>query len=294
MIRELSKNEVNALHYELLMKDIVTAAERLPPFPDVAWKLTALIKKMAPLKEMEEVIGLDQALAAKILRLSQSAYYGRRYEVRSLKDAILLLGNKRLLQVIISACAFRYFERGGSRQDERELWEHSVASAIMSEIVSRRLSNGKILTLYTASLLHDIGKTILNVYARIYLNSSLRRLRAEGPFVKAERRALGIDHQELGGMIARNWKFPSELVAAIEHHHDPEKAGQYREIASIVYISNELASSAAAARDNTGQPAIDPDRDPVFKSFGITSQMAEDIKAELAGHMAGVKRMLAG
>lgn len=292
MIRELSRNEVSALHYELVMRDIVTAAEKLPPFPDVAWKLTAMIKQMAPVAEMERIIGLDQSLAATVLRLSRSAYYARRFDVRSLKDAILLLGNKRLLQVVISACALRYFEKGGSGQDERELWEHSVSSAILSEIISRHLSKGKILTLYTASLLHDIGKTILNVYAKIYLQSSLRRIRSEGRFVQVERMALGIDHQELGGIIARNWKFPAEIIAAIAHHHDPERAGPYWEIASIVYVANELSSPVAKTRGDSGKPAIDPEHDPVFKQLGITARMAEDIRAELAGHLAGVKRML--
>jgi len=97
MIRELSNNEVKALHYELVMKDIIAAAEKLPPFPDIAWKVTSLIKREAPMTDIEDVIKYDQVIAARILRLAQTAYYGRRSEIRSLKDAILLLGNKRLL-----------------------------------------------------------------------------------------------------------------------------------------------------------------------------------------------------
>lgn len=292
MIRELSKNEVSALHYELVMKDIVAAAEKLPPFPDVAWKLTSMIKEMASVSEMEKVISLDQALAAAILRLSRSSYYGRRSDVRSLKDAILLLGNKRLLQVVISGCALRYFEKSGPGAVERELWEHSVASAIISEIISRKLRKGRVLTLYTASLLHDIGKTILNVYAKIYMQSNLRRMRAEGRFIQVERMALGIDHQELGGIIARNWKFPPEIIAAIAHHHDPEISGPHWEIASIVYVSDKLADEAVKEKGASKQPSVDLDNDEVFKNLGITAQIAEEIMAEFAGHLAGVKNML--
>ena len=109
MIRELSEHEIDALHYELLVKDIVAAAEKLPPFPDIAWKIISLVKAMAPVKEIEELIRYDQAITAKILRLGNSVYYGRQYDIRSLKDAILLLGNKRLIQVVIAACATRYF-----------------------------------------------------------------------------------------------------------------------------------------------------------------------------------------
>ncbi len=291
MIRELSKNEVSALHYELVMKDIIAAAEKLPPFPDVAWKLTAMIKQMAPVSELEKIIGLDPALAATILRLSRSAYYGRRFDVRSLKDAILLLGNQRLLQVVISACALRYFEKGGAGPGERELWEHSVATAIISEIISRKFKKGRVLTLYTASLLHDIGKTILNVYAKIYMQSSIRRMRSEGRCIQVERMALGIDHQELGGIIARNWKFPPEIIAAIAHHHDPE-SGPFWEIASVVYAADKLADEAVKEKGQTRENPLDPDKDMVFKNLGITSKIAEEIKTEFAGHLAGVKKML--
>lgn len=294
MIRELSNNEVNALHYELLMRDIISAAEKLPPFPDVAWKITSLIRKMAPPKELESVIRLDQALSARIIRLSQGVCFGRRYDVRSLQDAMLLLGNKRLLQVIISTCASRYFERVGCGQDERDMWEHSVATALMSEIVCRSLGHKKIITVYTAALLHDIGKTILSIYAKIYLHQNLHRIRGNGNCVKSEQRAMGIDHQELGGMIARNWKFPAELTAAIQHHHDPDNAGQYKDIASIVYVANELAELAVDTPESAHSPTIDPERDPVFRRMGISLKMAEEFLVLLTKNLHGVKRMLAG
>jgi putative nucleotidyltransferase with HDIG domain len=295
MIRELSNHEINALHYELLMKDIIAAAEKLPPFPDVAWKVMSLIKQMAPIKKIEEAVKFDQAITAKILSLGRSVYYGRRYEVHSLQDAILLLGNKRLVQILITTCASRYFDKRGTCQaDERELWEHSVASALMSEIVSRRFNQKKNLTIYTASLLHDVGKTVLNMYARIYLHSSLSQWRGEGGFVDGERRALGLDHQELGGIIARNWKFPPEITAAIENHHNPQKAGQYQDIASLVYVANELVTSFARKKDDPRLKGIDPNSDRIFRDLGITEMMIDGFQAELEKNMEDVIRMLVG
>lgn len=290
MTRELSSSEVNALHYELLVKDIVAAAEKLPPFPDVAWRVTSLIKRMAPIKEIQDVVKFDQAITARILRLSRSAYYGRRFEVNSLQDAILLLGNKRLIQVIIAACAVRYFTGGAGEQND--LWEHAVTAAIMSEIISRHLNQNKVLTAYTAALLHDIGKTVLDVYAKIYLHSSQRETAGTPAYVKAERRGLGIDHQELGGIVARSWKFPPEVVAAIEHHHDPEKAGQHHGIASIVYMANVLSSESLRRRDNPRRKGFDPEEDPVFKKFSVTRKIADDCISEMENNMEGVREAL--
>lgn len=291
MIRELSEHEIDALHYELLVKDIVAGAEKLPPFPDIAWKIISLVKSMAPVKEIEDIIKYDQAIAAKILRLGNSAYYGRRYDIRSINEAILLIGNKRLIQVVMAACAIRYFGSGRSK-DERELWEHSVTTALIAEIVARRITYNGILTLYTAALLHDIGNTILNLYSKIYLHSSLREMRGDSDIVRSERRALGIDHQELGGIIARNWKFPPDITAAIEHHHNPEKAGQFGEITTLVYVANLLAITFQKRNEDKRNKGIDPESDPVLKKLNITRKMIEDIKVELEVSMEGVRQAL--
>ncbi len=287
MIRELSEHEIDALHYDLLVKDIVAAAEKLPPFPDIAWKISHLVKTMAPVREIEELIKYDQAIAAKILKLGNSVYYGRQYDIRSLKDAILLLGNKRLIQVVVTACASRYFGSSSSR-DDRQLWEHSVNSALMSEIVARRLNYNGTLTLYIAALLHDIGNTVLSLYFRIYRRSSLRKPWGENDVIKADRRAVGIDHQELGGIIARNWNFPPDITAAIEHHHNPKKAGQYWEITSMVYIADLMAVSFQERNAKPPNKGIAPEADPILKQFSITRKMIDDFQAELGTGMRGV------
>ena len=291
MVRELSGHEIDALHYELLVKDITAAAERLPPFPDIAWKIVSLVKSMAPVREIEELITLDPTIAAKILRMGNSVYYGRQYGVRTVREAILLLGDKRLLQVVIAACATLYYGPGSS-PEERELWEHSVNTALLSEIIARRLQYGGLLGLYTAALLHDIGNTILNLYAKIYLHSSLREIRGENDLVKAERRALGIDHQELGAIISRNWKFPPDIVAAIEHHHNPEKAGKYETVTSMVYMADTLAPFFCEQNDKQSAKTMDPESDPVFKKFNITRKMIEDFQNELKIGMSDVAKAL--
>jgi putative nucleotidyltransferase with HDIG domain len=291
MIRELSGHEIDALHYELLVKDIVAAAEKLAPFPDIAWRLVSLVRSMAPIKEIEKLVGYDQAITAKVLRLANSAYYGRQYCVRSLRDAILLLGEKRLIQSVMAACAATYYVRGAS-QDERDLWEHSLTTALISEMVARRIGYNGVLTLYTAALLHDIGKTILDLYSKIYLQSSLHEIRGESNEVKAERRALGIDHQELGGIIAGKWNFPADIAAAIEHHHDPQKAAPHEEIASLVYLSDLLALSFAKKNEEQPGGGSELESDSILKRFKITRQMIDDFRNEVETGMAEIAAAL--
>lgn len=293
MIRELSDHEVNALHYELLLKDIVSTAEKLPPFPDIVWKVMPLIRNMAPIEEIEGVIKFDQVITARVLTLSQSAYYGRRSKITSIQDAILVLGGQKLVQVIMIACAARYFQGSvsGYNLNERELWEHSVATALVSEKLARRLRLKKALTIYTASLLHDIGKTVLDLYAKIYLHSSLSEITREGVrFVDMERKALGIGHEELGELIARRWQFPPEVVLAIGHHHHPDRSPTDKDIVTATYISNEIVN-ATGDTNGSGEPAR-LDEDPYFIRMGVDRAMVERLQDDLVTDMQEIKEFL--
>ncbi|MGC9196643.1 MAG: HDOD domain-containing protein [Syntrophobacteraceae bacterium] len=291
MVRQLSGNEIDALHYELLVKDITAAAERLPPFPDVAWKIVSLVKSMAPVREIEALIAYDPAISAKILRMANSVYYGRQYGVRTVREAILLLGDKRLIQVVIAACATLYYGPGNS-QDERDLWEHSINTALLSEIIARLTKQTSVLTLYTASLLHDIGKTVLNLYARIYLHTSIHKIAGDKDSIRGERQALGIDHEKLGGLIARKWKFPPEIVSAIEHHHNPEKAGPYENISSLVYLADNMANFFSEKTEEQHPKVFDAESDSVFKKYTITRKIVEDCRQELKTNLADIAKVL--
>ncbi len=291
MIREMSGYEVKALHYELLLKDILTAAEKLPPFPDVVWKVMSLIRKMAPLKQIEEVIKYDPIIAARVLRLSQSAYYSRRNKVASLRDAILVLGNQKLVQVVMAACTCQYFQNkvSGYDMDERELWRHSVATAFMGETLAKHLNSKQSLTIYTACLLHDIGKIVLDLYARMYLRIDLDQIRKAGAqFIEAERRALGIDHQELGKIIARRWQFPKEVAAGIQFHHTPERAESHREIAEHVYAANRIVN----AGNGDGVPFEELEQDPFLQSMGLTKETILEFQKLLSHSLEGVELYL--
>lgn len=292
MVRELNNQEVKALQYELLLKDILAAAEKLPPFPDVVWKVMSLIRKSAPPSQIEEAIKYDQAITAKVLRMSQSVYYGHRRRVASLQDAILNLGNNRLVQVVLTASASRYFEGpiAGYEAHERNLWEHSVATAVMGERIAARIKHRKGLTIFTACILHDIGKTVLDLYAQIYFHTTLYQLTHGGrEFIDAERKAMGIDHQELGEIIARRWRLPSEVVTAVGCHHCPEKAVTNRDIAAVVYAADRMVTLMG------GQDEIepfDPEGDHVFKVLGIDSPVLATLQTQVSEAMNEIRLFL--
>jgi len=277
-----------------ILEKVLASAEKLPPFPDVVGKVLPLIQRMAPVNEIETVIKLDQAITARVLAMSQSPYYAVRQPVRSLRDAIISLGQRQLIQIITLACSSRYFRGDGSGYDlrEGELWQHAVAVALMAELVAQRTGLGDPFAVYTAALLHDIGKTLLSLYVKNYYDAILPLVQNEKlPFVEAERRVFGIDHQSLGATIARHWRFPPGVITAIGYHHYPNEATDSREIAATVYVANRMVSAMGIGCGLDG--FLQPNQDQVFVELGITTRMVERFMATLLVALEDTRAFLA-
>jgi putative nucleotidyltransferase with HDIG domain len=288
------REEMESSEQTALVKEVLKAAEKLPPFPDIVWKVVPLVQKMASVNEIEAVIKYDPVITAKVLSLSQSPQFGRRQNIANLKDAIVALGDQQLLMVIMAACTSTYYANDTSGYDlaEGELWEHAVATALMTEIVARKLGKGKILAAYTAALLHDIGKTVLNFYVNSYFDSILSVVREKKiRFLEAERLILGVDHQELGALIARKWRLPDEVVTAIAYHHCPMDAKESTELVGLIYVANRMVSALGIGCGVDG--FLQPNQDEVFVEMGISSQMVEKFLADLIEAFQKTKKFIA-
>jgi putative nucleotidyltransferase with HDIG domain len=124
---------------------------------------------------------------------------------------------------------------------ENELWNHSVAAALAAERLSRYAMRPIPGAAFTAALVHDVGKLVLDRHLDAATADRIWRLTREESlaYVDAERRVLGTDHAEIGGQIARHWNFPEALVQAIERHHDPDPVND--PILDAVHIANAVA-----------------------------------------------------
>ena len=277
-----------------MLEEVLHAARKIAPFPNVVWKVMPLVQKMAPVDEIETVIKYDQAITAKVLTLSQSPFYARRHSVGTLRDAIVSLGQRQLVQVVMAACSARYFsgDTAGYDLTEGELWEHSVATALMSEMLAKELGNDKVLTIYTAALLHDIGKTIMNLFVSDYLGKIMEVVKERKiSFLEAEQQMIGIDHEKLGGLIAERWKFPKDVIAAIRNHHHPMDAGEDWAVTAIVYAANRMVSAMGIGTGVDGM--MQPNKDDAFQKVGLDTKTIDKLIANLAASWEETKQFLA-
>jgi len=230
-----------------LMEEIIVAVDDMPPFPQVVQRaMQALGDPEYEVVGLVDILKVDQAITANILKLCNSAYFGLPRKVSSLKEAVVYLGANQLRQLLLSGAASKIFEKpnAGYAVFADELWRHALATAVMAQVL-RKFKRLKIdeNTLFTAALLHDVGKVVLsNFVADKYLAIEKMVESGESSFQEAEREVLGFDHAEIGGKIAEKWEFPESITTAIAFHHEPARAAkEFRILTELVALSNNLA-----------------------------------------------------
>jgi putative nucleotidyltransferase with HDIG domain len=173
-----------------------------------------------------------------ILRAANSAYYGLKYPVSTLQQAVTVLGMKTLHSLIIASSLASYLDRParGYALDRGELWRHSIGIAAGARLIAAPLGSTVAEEAYTAGLLCDIGKLAFEVLLR-GVDTSTADWQGK-PFSELEVAHFGIDHAALGAEMAVRWRLPGALVDAIRYHHQPALATIGADLTATVHISD--------------------------------------------------------
>ncbi|RLB21717.1 MAG: HDOD domain-containing protein, partial [Deltaproteobacteria bacterium] len=195
------------------------------------------------LAELLDVIKYDQGMTANLLRICNSAYFGLKNKIVSIKQAVAYLGLNKVASLVVLGHSADNFKKAqvGYDLNEGELWRYSVSSALIAEDLAetKRLEN--ISLIFTSALLKDIGKVILSAYVKDSFEDINKAVQDRGlTFVDAEKEVIGIDHAELGARVAEKWNFNPAMVDIIRNHHDPDKAPPDDISIPIVYLADSI------------------------------------------------------
>jgi putative nucleotidyltransferase with HDIG domain len=150
-----------------MIDSILKSIKKIPAFPATIQRVTQLLRNEDyAVADVVNVVKYDQSIAANILKISNSAYFGVHQRINTIHDAVVYLGQQQLVRAVQVAGISKFYKKTGKGYvaQSRDLWEHSVAVALMSQILSRRIQGKEDSVLYTAALLHDIGKIIMGEY----------------------------------------------------------------------------------------------------------------------------------
>jgi len=233
------------------VEEIKQSMEAIQPIPQVALKILRLIdEEEYDISALTAEIRKDQVISAKTLKLCNSVMFAGTNKIESLDHALIYIGLQMLVKLVISASVDNYFSHTGMGYSlcKGGLFHHAVGTAIISEKLADLTGRVKPGLAYTAGLLHDIGKVVLDQYVTSAFPLFYRKLKdPDSSFSDTEKAILGIDHAEIGSDLARQWSFPQSLIDVIQYHHRPEDASRNLELAHTVYVADLLMS-----RFNTG------------------------------------------
>ncbi|ROR32714.1 HDOD domain-containing protein [Inmirania thermothiophila] len=254
----------------VILEELEQGVQRLPSLSLVVQEVLRLLDRDdADFAAIEHKLSQDQALAARVLRVANSPFYGMPREITSIHEATVLLGTHTIRNVVTTAGIIGLFppEAGGAL-DRVGLWQHAIGVGVASQVLGRRVGLERE-TAFTAGLLHDIGKLVLDtLFEPLYRRVVRRCAEADLPFIEAEREVLGIDHAEVGRRVAEHWRLPPVIVAAVAGHHAPGDAPE----AAVVHVAD--AMTRALEIGNGGCDRVPAPDEAAWRRLGLGEQEA--------------------
>lgn len=272
------------LDEESIVNAAVAEVGEIATLPEVTLKIIEIVEDpKSTARDLHEVIKNDPALATRILKVVNSAFYGLPGQVASLDRAIVLLGLSAVKNVAIAASMTRLF-RGGEQIEgfsAMELWRHSITVAVASRQLTAAQGKPNGDESFLAGLIHDLGILVeRQVYPRKLAEIIARHTTEGGNFTELEREVIGADHQAFGMALANKWRFPRMLCAAIGYHHNlPALAQENREFPTVVHVADVIACKAGIGFSKT---AADGEVDAeLLELLKLSPEQLQEVQDEL-------------
>jgi putative nucleotidyltransferase with HDIG domain len=238
---------MNRVHLEkinVLTQAIARDVDSLPHFPEVVLEVIKLTEDpKATVTRISTRIAMDPALTADLLKLVNSAFYMLPHRVNNILQGVKIVGMKGLRNLLYSYGAMKIMRE--QYAEMKTLWDHSYQVALYAFLLARSFKpQGDLMDdAYISGILHDLGQIIVTYLHPEAMEQMTRFCKEKDiPPRILERFSFGLNHAEIGALIARKWNFPDQLVYGIKHHHDPLSApAQYREVVSCVYLANAMS-----------------------------------------------------
>jgi len=263
-------------------QDIMVALMNVEEFPTLPQVVTRIIElcedEEVHVDDLAKVILQDQSIAARILKLANSAYYGYLRKVNTISKAITILGFDSIRSLSISASVFDTFKKIKSNYNFNrcQFWLHSIGVANISKMICIYINNRKDKeAVFLGGLLHDIGKLFFESYYNVQYEDVVREVTVERCSIRdAEQKIFNVTHDEVGGWLTDRWKFPDDLIHAIQFHHNLDMCPEEDIlITSIVHIADHICR---IHNIGSGGDILIPQINPI--AFSAANLTEEDIQ----------------
>jgi len=277
------EHPIRLSHIAHMVREIQT----LPALPETVHRVReAMLSPDSSVSNVTDIITLDPPVAAKVLSVSNSAAYGFTHKITDLTLAVSLMGLKETYAVVLSAAVIDLVSQM-EEFDYRAFWLESVCSACAARIVAKVSGRRQLPGVFTAGLLHDIGRAALWEVAPEKCKRIDGSLTGQ-ELLQAEQTMIGLTHVEAGYELARHWALPDEIAQAIRFHHNPDMATSAQEHVAIVALSDAMVQASGTHLEDN--PTLFENYKSSLALLGLDLENAEAMLDEyLSRHEAAVQ-----
>lgn len=267
------------------LKRALSRVTEISALPEITTRIMDVVEDpRATAHDMHEIVKNDPALAAKILKVVNSAFYGLPAQIASLDRAIVMLGLSAVKNIALAASLSRLFkpEPISEHFQPRDLWTHCIAVGVCARLLSAK-TTGKNYSeeAFVAGLVHDMGLLVTHqLFADKLKEVAEECYQTPQDFCAVEARIIGASHQAFGAALAAKWKFPPGLRNAITYHHDPSSLKpEFRKLPTLIYVADTVCCQERHGFYLTGQTQeLTPS---VLEIIGVSAAQLDEVVAEL-------------
>ncbi len=275
--------------------EILERVKSVPVLPASAVRIMELASDLdTPINELRIAIEFDPGLTSNVLRLANSAYYRGAGEISTIRDAVVRLGAKSIVQMVL-ASAIEPLARQpirGYGLPAGALLDNAAAVAIAVEEFAQKLQIEAPPYAFTAGLLHDLGKIVMGTFLELDAGPILQLAFEEGlSFDMAEQRVLGVDHAEVGAVLLEGWNVPKAICETVRWHHEPggytQEDTRAVDLVHVADIAGRLAGFGVGSDGLNYAPSI-----RVLRRLRITTQITEEVVSQVLIEMKRLEPIL--
>ncbi len=267
------------------VKQLIGNIRNLPTPPIVFEQIQKVLNEPdTSVGDVASILSEDPAMSVKVLKLTNSAFYGLQREVDSVKHAVMIIGLEAVKNLVLSASVLNMFKADQSNKEYHEVfWRHSLSTAFASRIIAKRFQKGKVFNpdpAFSAGLIHDIGKIVVCCFLPDEFKTIQDKMQKDPSASEydAEKSVLGFAHCQIGKELSTQWKLPIRMADAIGFHHNPNDPNDSQDLAYLLGLADYVAHVSTSNEDqgNELKPA-----EGVMEFFGIDDSDIDSLKVNL-------------